>query len=130
MNLSESQQIIVTIIFFILVIFLIIFLTIYFKRKGRKMFARFSNLPEFSIKVKIVAKNVVVREEIAQISENNFQTVERDFCNLTFETNDNIQWNFDVSAELYNAAAEGDTGTLVYKEQNLNQYFVSFTRTV
>ena len=130
MGSSETYQIIITIVSFTLVTFLIVFLTIYLKKKARKMFVEFSNLPEFSIKVKIVAKNVVVREETAQISENDFATVARNFCNLTFETNDNIQLSFDVSAELYNAAAEGDTGTLVYKEQNLNQYFVSFTRTV
>jgi Protein of unknown function (DUF2500). len=85
-----------------------------------------NRLPELTTKAKVTVKNVV-KEKINGADPS--QDTENTYCKVTFETENNFQWTFNLSLKFFNSVVEGDTGTLVYKESKRQKiFFVSFKR--
>lgn len=81
-------------------------------------------LPPSSVNARIIGKKMEERRECIGDS-----FVYKTYYILIFQTDDNVQWNFDVPSELYNVVIEGDYGTVFYKQSQQKQlYFVNFLR--
>lgn len=82
-------------------------------------------LPDLTIKATIIAKNVIKkRERQGRIYVTNT------YYQITFETENHMQWTFDFSLELFNSFLKGDSGNLVYKVSKWQRiYYVGFFRT-
>jgi len=83
-----------------------------------------SKLPARVTKATIVAKNVVVKNERVGRAYH-----KRTYYKITFKTENQFYWTFNLSLALYNAFIEGDYGTLSYRESKRKQiYYVGFQR--
>ena len=115
---------------------IIVFLTVHFSIKGKRMSSMINSLPEQTLRVVVKAKDIVVKQEFSHAGGDGTGTdgsppVYEDvtYYQITFETEKQDKWSFNVSIELYSAVLEGDKGILIYKEDNQNKkYFIGFQR--
>lgn len=71
-------------------------------------------------KVKVIEKNIV--DDIQS-------TTERIEHKVTFETDNHLRWTFDISPEKFDFIFQGDSRTLIYKENRQKLYFINFKPT-
>ena len=100
------------------VIFAMILICILVKTRG------LARLPEQTVNATVSGKNVV-----ETVHSDEAGTWRRMFYKVTFNTEYNISWTFDLSLELYNALLPGDYGLLVYKvNKRLQVFYEGFIR--